>query len=157
VALVKSSTGRSLELLRKEHVPTLAIEGAAARGRTSTRICGERKQIQDAILVVLLRLAATHVRSPGKWETRQALRITGRNTTTRIRDVFRGKVRADFNVVESNYEGEFRLNPSIVVERIDWEALSAHPDDGIRKIAEEERRRRAGMATEESGPNRGYR
>jgi hypothetical protein len=54
-----------------------------------------------------------------------------------VRQAFVGLVPEGFQVIEGDRRGQFRLHPDVVVERVDWEALSRHPDAAVKKLAVE--------------------
>jgi hypothetical protein len=64
-----------------------------------------------------------------------------RAITTAIRDTFTGMVPEGFEVIEGDRRGDGRLNPSIGVAHVDWDALFVHPDAGIQRVAAERRKR----------------
>jgi hypothetical protein len=99
---------------------------------------------QPLAFVVILRGIVAHERSPEAWSSRDALGIgTSRNATTRVREPFDGLVPAGFQVIESDGRGSLRLNPQIVLESVDWDALTQHPDPDVARVALERRKRRA--------------
>jgi hypothetical protein len=56
-------------------------------------------------------------------------------TISRVRACLRGLLPEGEEVIEKNGYGGYRLNPSVVIERIDWEALARHPDPEVQKLA----------------------
>jgi DNA-binding response OmpR family regulator len=121
---------------------TLAMDGTPAGGRTAVTICGVPRELRDRTFVVLLHLVAVHKRAAGLWEARDALGFgRSRNAPSRVREAFDGLVPEDFEVIEGDRRGQFRLNPAIVVEPVAWDALLSHPDVEVRKIAAEMRKK----------------
>ncbi len=115
---------------------TLAMEGEPVRGRTTVRICGERREMPDTKFAVLLRCVLAHERAVGSWSDRYELGIgDDRSMATRVRDAFKGVVPEGFVVIEADRRKQFRLNPEIVVDTVSWERLGKHPDPTVRKIA----------------------
>lgn len=54
---------------------------------------------------------------------------------SRIRDAFKGAVPEGFEIVEGDRNGRFRLNPAVVIERVEWGELAKHPEGAVGKIA----------------------
>ena len=120
----------------------LAMDGTTSGGRTAVRVCGERRDVQDATFSVLLRFIVAHERGRGVYSSREALGFgKSRNATSRVRETFEGLVPEGFEVIEGDRRGGFRLNPEIEVEAVDWGGLEGHPDPGVRRIAGERRKR----------------
>jgi CheY-like chemotaxis protein len=125
--------------------PRIRIDGTRERTRMILFVEGERRTIQEGAMVPLLRAIVLRERSPGAWSAREALYMSkSNNATTRINQPFRGLVPDGFLVLESDGGGSFRLNPAVVVEQIDWAALAESANAQIRKLAKEQRERRAG-------------
>jgi CheY-like chemotaxis protein len=124
----------------------LAIDGKITKaGRTEIVINGARREMQDARFAVLLRCLVARERSPEAWSSREALGIArSRNATTYIREAFDGLVPDGFQAIEGDRRGNVRLNPEIVVERVDWDVLAEHPDPSVARVALERRKRRDG-------------
>jgi hypothetical protein len=92
--------------------------------------------------IVVLRRMVAREREAGGWSSRDALGIgANRAATTLIRETFANLVPAGFEVLEGDRRGNFRLSPDVVVEAIDWDALAAHPDAGVQRVAVERRKR----------------
>ncbi len=123
----------------------LVIDGKVVTSRrTGVLIDGVRCEMKDLPFLVVLRCAAARERSPEAWSSREALGIAAsRNATTYVREAFAGFVAEGFQVIESDGRGSLRLNPRIVVERIDWDVLAEHPDPGVARVAIERRKRRS--------------
>jgi CheY-like chemotaxis protein len=125
-------------------VVRLALDGRITKtGRTQVVINDTICEIQDRPFVSLFRCVAARSRGIDSWSTRDALGLPSRgNGTTRIRNAFEPLVPKGFEVVESDLRGNLRLNPAIVVERLDLDALALHPDPGVVRIAVEQRKNR---------------
>jgi CheY-like chemotaxis protein len=121
----------------------ITIDGTVTtRGRTEIAINGVRREMQDGKLLVVLRSIVARGQSEGGWSSRDALGIgADRAATARIRETFAGIVPDGVDVLEGDRRGNFRLSPSVVVAAVSWDALAAHPHDGVRKLAVAERRR----------------
>ena len=79
-----------------------------------------------------------HARAPGEWESVAKLGMTrNRWAPSRIQSELKTLLPPGFRVLEPNKPHSFRLNPAIVVERMDWAALAKHPQPAVRKIAAE--------------------
>jgi hypothetical protein len=114
--------------------PRLVVDGVAAKKRSGVLVNGERRSLQDGKLVILLRLAIAHDRAPGTW--------SDRNATIQLREVFAGLVPEGLEAIEGDGRGNVRLNPAVVVERIEIDALAEHADPAVKRVATEEKRRR---------------
>lgn len=88
---------------------------------------------------MILRLVVAHQRSARAFSSRDALGMAARNATSRVREAFDGLVPADFDVLQGDNGGAFRLSTEIVVAPIDWKVLEEHPHAGVQKIAREQR------------------
>jgi CheY-like chemotaxis protein len=121
----------------------IAIDGRVTRsGRTAIEINGATRDLQDSKYVVVLRCIAAREREIAAWSSRDALGIGGnRAATTLIREAFAGLVPDGFEILEGDRRGNFRLNPSVVVTRVNWEALALHPDPSVQRVAVERRKR----------------
>jgi hypothetical protein len=94
--------------------------------------------MQDRKLGVLLRCIVAREADADGWSSHDALGFGGnRAVTTAIRDAFSVIVPDAFDVIEGDRRGNSRLNLWVEVEHVDWEALLAHPDPGVRKVAAE--------------------
>jgi hypothetical protein len=117
---------------------TLDLDGFTRGGRTSFLANGERRELQDAKFSIVVRFVAAHLASPGAMTPKASLGLArSRDATTRVRQAFVGLVPEGFQVIEGDRRGQFRLHPDVVVERVDWEALSRHPDAAVKKLAVE--------------------
>ena len=124
--------------------PRIAIDGKVTRGgRTEIAINGTLREMQDSRLAILLRCIVARDRSLEAWSSRVALGIgESRSATTQLRQTFEGLVPPDFEVLQGDRRGNFRLNPAVVVEAVDFDALAEHPDPGVVRVVQERRRRR---------------
>ena len=139
--------GRFLRTAAKglqEKTITLRIDGARDGARSRVVISGTRRLVPEGPFTSLVLLIAAHVRAPGSWTSREALYISrARNATTRVREAFAGLVPEGFEPLEADRSGQFRLNPAVVVEAVDWVALRTHPNANVKKIAKEMAERNA--------------
>ena len=116
----------------------LVIDGEKQGRRTGFLVNGKRRELQDGRFAVLLRLIAVHLRNPGAWSSRQELGIArSPEVPSRIRKELEGAVPERFDVIVSDRGGSCRLNPEVLVERVAWDALAAHPDPKVQRIARE--------------------
>ena len=117
---------------------TIVIDGRKVGARSIVVVNGEERSLQDAKFVVLLRLVVVREKSAEGWASREELGLESgnRDATSRIREIFEGLVPEGFNPVEGDGRGQFRLNPGIVVERVEWGALRGHPSAGVKRVAE---------------------
>jgi hypothetical protein len=123
--------------------PRLVVDGVAAKKRSGVLVNGERRSLQDGKLVILLRLAIAHDRAPGTWSDRNEIGIgPSHNATIQLREVFAGLVPEGLEAIEGDGRGNVRLNPAVVVERIEIDALAEHADPAVKRVATEEKRRR---------------
>ena len=60
-----------------------------------------------------------------------------RGIVTRLRKALKGVVPEGLQVIEFDGQKQYRLNPEIVVEGVNWETLARHPNEAVRKIAAE--------------------
>jgi CheY-like chemotaxis protein len=122
----------------------LGLDGDATGGRrTTVSMNGVVREMQDSRFAILLRCAVAHLRSAGTWTGRDALGIgSSRSATTQIRQTFDGLVPEGFEVLEGDGRGSVRLNPAIVLEPVDFEALAKHPDPAVARIAQDQTKRR---------------
>jgi CheY-like chemotaxis protein len=125
---------------------TIAIDGrVTTSGNTEIEINGVIREMQDSKLAVILRCIIARERDLAAWTSKEALGIgENRATTTMVRKPFKGLAPEGFQVLEADLRGNFRLNPAVVVKRVDWEALVRHPDATIHRIAVERRKRGSG-------------
>jgi CheY-like chemotaxis protein len=124
----------------------LAVDGKATKGgRTAITVNGEQRQMRDKSLTGLLRCIVARDRGLDVWTARAALGVgESRAETTRLREPFEGLAPAGFDVIETDRRGSLRLNPAVVVERVDWDVLFEHPDPGVARVASERRKRQGG-------------
>ncbi len=124
--------------------PRLFVDGVTTRTRCSgVLVNGERRSLQDSKFVVLVRLVLAHERARGTWSDRSQIGVgDSHNATTQLREVFAGLVPEGFKTIESDGRGNVRLNPDVLVEGIDLEALTEHPDAAVKRVVLEEKRRR---------------
>jgi hypothetical protein len=124
---------------------TIAIDGARSARKTRVLACGQPCELQDARFAVFLHFVAAHLKANGAWSSAVKMGM-GRNKwmPTRIRAAFGGIVPEGFTLIEADRAGNFRLNPAVVIERVDWAALAEHPEPSVRKLASEWALRRPG-------------
>jgi hypothetical protein len=116
----------------------LEIEGARIGRRSGVRLNGADVELQDNVFVFLLRLVCVHERELRAWSTKSALGIANSPwMTSRVRAAFRGSAPAGLKLVEADGRERFRLNPLVVVTRVDLAALATHPDAVVRRLAAE--------------------
>jgi len=118
---------------------TVDIDGSKNGVRDVVLVGAHRHELQHAKFLVFLRLVAAHLRGPDGWMSKAALGIA-RNPAmpSRLRQEFAGSVPAGFHIVETDKSGRLRLNPAVVVGKVDWAALERHADDAVRKLAKEQ-------------------
>ena len=124
----------------------MAIDGTRGGRKTIVKVQGEARELQDGLLPVLVSLILLQTTSPGAWAGKTGLAMARkRYAPSRIRKTFEGLVPEGFEIVQYTAGGEFRLNPNVVVENVEWEALVDHPELEVQKVAREQvRRRRVG-------------
>lgn len=116
----------------------LVLDGKQVGRRTGLLCRGQRRELQDARFLVLLRLALAHIRAPGSWLSRTELGIArSPEVPSRIAEVFADLVPEGFVLVESDRNGSHRLNAAVVVE-VDWTALGRHSSEGVRKVVKKQ-------------------
>ncbi len=54
----------------------------------------------------------------------------------RIREAFKGLLPPGFAIIEEGGR-MFRLNPSVVIDRVEWGVLAGHPEVQVQKMAKE--------------------
>jgi DNA-binding response OmpR family regulator len=119
----------------------LVIDGSVTASRTNVLVNGIPVPLQDSTFSVLLRLVAFHLRSPGEWSPADKVGTTTRAwATSRLRTAFKCAVPPGFEVVEVRKGVGCRLNPSVVVERVAWDALRTHGEAAVRKLAVDAKR-----------------
>jgi CheY-like chemotaxis protein len=119
-----------------------AIEGTCLAQRNDVLVRGVRGTLPDASFIVLVNAVGAHLRAPGAWESAAKLGMArNRWAPTRIQSELKDLLPEGFRVVEANRPHSFRLNPAIVIERVNWDALSKHPQAAVRKSAAEWGRR----------------
>jgi CheY-like chemotaxis protein len=115
---------------------SVVLDGGWAARKSTFLVNGQTCSLHDARFVVFLRLVVVHLRSPGTWSSRHTLGFpNNREMPSRVREAFAGLVPKDFEVIERNGNGSFRLNPELVIAKVNWAALARHPDEQVRKIA----------------------
>ncbi len=118
--------------------PSLVIDGSKGSSGTMVAMNGELREMPDSKFVVLLRCVSAHMRKAGSWSTREALGIPrDRDSVSRVRSTFKDLVPEGFKLIEGDRRRSFRLNPGVVVERVEWEVLAEHSNELVRKIAKE--------------------
>ena len=115
-----------------------AIEGTCLGQRNDLLVNGARATLPDSQFTIFLYAVLVHLRAPGEWESAAKLGMT-RNSwaPSRIQSELKELVPPGVRVLESNKPHAFRLNPAIVIERVEWAALAKHPQAAVRKIAAE--------------------
>jgi CheY-like chemotaxis protein len=122
--------------------PRVRIDGTKVRARMVLCVDDAPETMQESAMLSLLRAIVVHERSPGTWSARAYLYIgRSNNATTRIREPFKKHVAEGFQVIEADWDGNYRLNPAVVIERVEWGVLAEHPNAQIRKLAKEQRER----------------
>ena len=123
---------------RAESAVCIAIDGKRGAARTDVLVNGVRGSLQDALFVVFLNLVANHLRSKEAWGSAAKLGMARNDkAATRIRAAMKGMLPAGFVIVETQKTVGFRLNPVVVIERVEWGALRDHGQAGVRKVAGE--------------------
>jgi CheY-like chemotaxis protein len=117
---------------------TVTIDGTMSGVRDVVLVGAVRYEVQHAKFLVFLRLVAAHLRGPDGWVTKAAAGIA-RNPAmpSRLRQELGASVPAGFHIVETDKLGRLRLNPNVVVKKVDWAALERHADDAVQKLARE--------------------
>ena len=116
----------------------VAIEGTWLAQRNDLLVNGTRATLPDAHFTVFLSAVLAHQRARGEWESAAKLGMTRNQwAPSRIQSELKGLLPAGFRVLEANKPHAFRLNPAIVIERVEWGALGKHPQATVRKIAAE--------------------
>jgi CheY-like chemotaxis protein len=121
-------------------VPTLRLEitGTHLAQRNGVFVNGASGSLPDGHFVVLLSAVSAHLRAPGEWHPDTKLgMVRNRWAPSRILSELKDLLPTGFRVLEANKPYNFRLNPAIVVERVDWPALAKHPQPAVRKMAAE--------------------
>lgn len=119
-------------------VVRFAIDGAYLAQRSDVLVNDARGTLPDAHFIVLVNAIGAHLHAPGEWESAAKLGMTrNRWAPSRILSELKELLPKGFRVLEPNKPHSFRLNPAIVVERVDWGALAKHPQPAVRKIAAE--------------------
>jgi CheY-like chemotaxis protein len=115
----------------------LLIDGEKSGRRTGMLVHGERRHLQDAKFVALVRMVVARLDAPGSWLGKQAMGIGhAPETPSRIRKELRGLLPDGEEVVETDKGGRVRLNPKVAVE-VRWDALLDHPEAVVQKLARE--------------------
>ena len=116
----------------------ISLDGTQSKRRTRVIVNNAACELQDAHFVFLLRVVAARMRKRVEWGTHHELGI-GRTpeVPSRLRTAFADLVPPGFEIVESDHDGRYRLNPHVVVEEIDCETLQSHGNGSVQKIAEE--------------------
>ncbi len=114
------------------------IDGTYMAQRSRVIVNDVTAWLPDAHFLVLVSAIAVHVKTPSEWESATKLAMA-RNpwATSRIVTALKDVLPAGFRVIEANKPARFRLNPAIVIERVEWGALGKHPNAGVRKVAGE--------------------
>jgi DNA-binding response OmpR family regulator len=118
----------------------LVIDGTQSKRRTRVLVNDVARDLQDAHFLFLLRVVMAGLRKRVEWATHHELGIDRKpEVPSRVRSAFAELVPAGFEVVESDRDGRYRLNPRVVVERIDWATLEQHSNAMVQKMATEKR------------------
>jgi DNA-binding response OmpR family regulator len=128
--------------VRDEGVVRLVIDGVAIASRTSFLINGKRRDLQDGHFVVFLRLCVQHVRTPNEYATGTELGFgTTAQMASRIRKDLADALPEGLVLIQNVRHVGYRLNPLVVIDRIDWAKLSAHSHPTVQQIAAREKKR----------------
>ncbi len=128
----------SPERMTPGSVVRVAIDGKRGAARTDVLVNDTRGSLQDMLFVVFLHMVAAHLRDPEAWTSAAKLGMARNDkATTRIRAALKELLPAEFEIVETQKTVGFRLNPGVVIARVDWEALAGHGQAAVRKIAGE--------------------
>ncbi len=120
----------------------LVLDGERRRGRSAFLVHGERRDLQNAKYVTLVRLLVAREGGRDGWVSKDALGIAhAQETPSRIGKALLGLLPDGKRVVETDGAGRVRLNPRVVAE-IDWVGHASHPEVAIQKLARERRDRR---------------
>jgi CheY-like chemotaxis protein len=117
--------------------PGLVIDGEKNGRRTGMLVHGERRELQDAKFVALMRMVVSRLDTPGAWLGKEAMGIGhAPETPSRIRKELRGLLLDGDDVVETDKGGRVRLNPKVTVE-VRWDRLLDHPEAVVQRMARE--------------------
>ena len=115
----------------------LVIDGEKNGRRTGMLVHGERRELQDAKFVALMRMVVSRLDTPGTWLGKDAIGIGhAPETPSRIRKELRGLLPDGEEIVETDKGGRVRLNPKVAVE-VRWERLLDHPEGVVQRMARE--------------------
>jgi CheY-like chemotaxis protein len=116
----------------------LVIDGRRSERRVGLLVNGVRVRLPDQLFLFLLRLVVAHVRAPLAWHSLVDLGFAEKvGLPYRLRTEFEPVVPEGFVLLEKGAPGEYRLNPEIAVEHVDWRALQEDEDPALARVARE--------------------
>ena len=115
---------------------TLVVDAPRTTQRMGLLANGKRLFLQDSRFALIIRLIAARANDPQGWATYHEAGIPkARGPVSKTCGDFAPFVPKGFRVIRIDRRGKCRLNPEVIVERVDWEMVLAHPLEAIRKIA----------------------
>jgi hypothetical protein len=102
--------------------------------------------------IVVLRRMVAREREAGGWSSRDALGIgADRDATPLIHETLANVLPAGFDMLEGDRRASFRLRRDVIVEAIHRDALAAHTDACVQRVAVERRNRLGARKTRRDG------
>jgi len=114
---------------------TLVLECARRKRGMVFSANGVNVDLPDAKFALLIKLVDLHLRDRNAWATFRSLGLT-RGATWRTNQFFAGVAPAGFEVIQIDRKKQCTLNPAVVIARVDWRSVAAHPDKEVKGIAE---------------------
>jgi len=121
--------------------PPVTLVFECERAKTgSMRIIANGKPVvlQDRYFAFLIKLVDVRLTSktPNRWTSGDKLGADKINAPSwHVNRAFDGIVPEGFDVVQNDGKRQFALNPAIVIGRIDWSSVAAHPHEVVKAIA----------------------
>ena len=133
------STPRAELAIGKSAPVTLVFECERAKAG-SMRIVANGKPVvlQDRYFAFLIKLVDIRLTSktPNPWTSGDRLGADKMNAPGwHVNRAFDGIVPDGFDVVQNDGKKQFALNPAVVIGRIDWSSVAAHPHETVKAIA----------------------
>jgi len=120
----------------------IALDGIRAGRRMTFAVNDKRRDLQDAIFVALLRVAAERARGSGGYLSAREAGITrAPEIPSRIHSTVADAVPDGFLILQRSDAG-YRLHPLVTVAPIAWAAFEKDANPVIQAIAAAERKRR---------------
>jgi hypothetical protein len=116
---------------------TLVIDAPRSQQNMGLLANGARLEMIDSYFGLLIRLISAHLLTPDRWVEYREVGLAGRkrDLISRVCGVFEEVAPKGFRVLVTDRRGHVRLNPAVVIERVDWKNVCAHPHEPVKAAA----------------------